>query len=386
MPRLKAYHIFVFLLVIGCDQKSLTETPSDPKPNIIFILIDDLGKEWISSYGAENIITPNIDALATGGTKFNNVYCMPQCTPSRVTFLTGQYPYRHGWVNHWDVPRWGGGAHFDETLNPSVAIEMKKAGYVTCIAGKWQIDDFRVEPKALTNNGFDDFCMWTGFETGIAASAERYQEPYLFTSGGSKTYHDQFGPEVFNEFIKSFITTNKDSSFFVYYPMVLTHTPFVNTPDSKAESNLDKHKAMVEYTDKMVGEIVNLVDELEIRDNTLIILTSDNGTSRQISGMRYGKMVKGAKSQLSEAGVCIPFIASWPNELKSNTTSDALIDFSDLYPTLIDLANLELDSSNQVIDGKSFKTVLTENQPHSNRTWIMSMGGGNHARLTEKRG
>ena len=72
---------------------------------------------------------------------FNNVYSMPQCTPSRVTLLTGQYPFRHGWVNHWDVPRWGGRAHFDETMNPSLGIEMKKAGYVTAIAGKWQIDD-----------------------------------------------------------------------------------------------------------------------------------------------------------------------------------------------------------------------------------------------------
>lgn len=383
MPRVKAFHIFALLLVIGCDQKSLTETPGDPKPNIIFILIDDLGKEWISSYGAENIRTPNIDALAAAGTKFNNVYCMPQCTPSRVTFLTGQYPYRHGWVNHWDVPRWGGGAHFDESLNPSVGLELKKAGYMTCIAGKWQIDDFRVEPKSLTNNGFDAYCMWTGYETGIPASAERYQDPYLFTSDGSQTYQDQFGPDVFNEFIKSFITTYRDSSFFVYYPMVLTHTPFVNTPNSKAENDLDRHKAMVDYTDKMVGKIVSLIDALEIRDNTLIILTTDNGTSRQISGLRNGKMVKGAKSQLSEAGVCVPFIASWPNQLKSNAISEALIDFSDLYPTLIDLANSEVGSSSQVIDGKSFKKVLTDNQPHSDRSWIMSMGGGNYARLTE---
>ena len=89
------------------------------KPNIIFILLDDLGKEWISCYGGENIKTPHIDKLASSGIKFSNVYSMPQCTPSRVCFLTGQYPFRNGWVNHWDVPRWGLG-YFDWNKNPSI--------------------------------------------------------------------------------------------------------------------------------------------------------------------------------------------------------------------------------------------------------------------------
>ena len=94
---------------------------------MLLFLVDDLGKEWISAYGAEDISTPHIDALVRSGLSFKNVYSMPQCTPTRVTLLTGQYPFRHGWVNHWDVPRWGGQAHFDETLNPSLGMEMKKA-------------------------------------------------------------------------------------------------------------------------------------------------------------------------------------------------------------------------------------------------------------------
>jgi arylsulfatase A-like enzyme len=79
------------------------------KPNIVFIMVDDLDKEWIASYGGENVTTPNIDRLADGGIRFLNVYSMPQCTPTRATLLTGQYPFRYGWVNHWDVPRWGRG-------------------------------------------------------------------------------------------------------------------------------------------------------------------------------------------------------------------------------------------------------------------------------------
>jgi len=120
------------------------------RPNIIFIMVDDLGKEWISCYGAEDIETPNLDKLARTGMRFENAYSMPQCTPSRATLLTGQYPWRTGWVNHWDVPRWGAG-YFDWKLreNMTFARIMKTAGYATAAVGKWQINDFRVTPDAI---------------------------------------------------------------------------------------------------------------------------------------------------------------------------------------------------------------------------------------------
>lgn len=383
-------HLFFLLgiiLLISCTTQR--ELESETQPNIVFILVDDLGKEWISSYGAQEIHTPHIDALADSGIKFTNVYGMPQCTPTRLTILTGQYPFRHGWVNHWDVPRWGGGAHFDETVNPSIGLQLKKAGYSTCIAGKWQIDDFRVEPDALLRNGFDEFCMWTGYESGIEASAERFQDPYLFTKEGSKTYTNQFGPDVFVDFIEEFIHKNKDEPFFVYYPMVLTHTPFVNTPDEEADNNLGKHKAMVRYTDKMTGRIVEALESAGVRDNTLIIWTTDNGTTGQISAMRFDKLVKGAKMKNSEAGTCLPFIANWPAQIKEGRTSDALIDFSDFYPTFSDLAGLEpkseiiLNGKSEHIDGLSFKNVLINPASTSSRDWILSMGGANRAKLTE---
>ena len=111
------------------------------KPNILFIMVDDLGKDWISCYGADEINTPNIDRLAKGGIKFHNAWSMPQCTPTRATLLTGQYPWRTGWVNHWDVPRWGVG-YFDWANYTTFANVMKSADYSTAIAGKWQINDF----------------------------------------------------------------------------------------------------------------------------------------------------------------------------------------------------------------------------------------------------
>ena len=176
----------LLLSIIACTRSESEESTQRP-PNILLIMVDDLGKEWVNAYGAEDVQTPNVDQLALEGTLFNHVYSMPQCTPTRLSLLTGHYPFRHGWVNHWDVPRWGGGCHYDPERNPSLGRMMKKMGYKTAIAGKWQVSDFRVEPEVLKNHGFDSYCMWTGYETGIPASAERFHDPYIHTSEGSKT-------------------------------------------------------------------------------------------------------------------------------------------------------------------------------------------------------
>jgi arylsulfatase A-like enzyme len=173
---------------------------SGEQPNIILILADDLGKEWVSAYGAEDVQTPYIDELAETGMCFENAYVMPQCTPTRLSLLTGQYPYRHGWVNHWDVPRWGGGAHYDWNRNPSLARMIRNAGYATAVAGKWQINDFRVQPDAMVEVGFDEYCMWTGGEGGNAPSNERYWNPYIHSKEGSRIFEDAYGPDVFTVF------------------------------------------------------------------------------------------------------------------------------------------------------------------------------------------
>ncbi len=382
--------LFSLFLLSTCKESRLVQAQANVLPNILLFLVDDLGKEWIGCYGAEDIQTPNIDALARSGMLFHNVYSMPQCTPTRVTLLTGQYPFRHGWVNHWDVPRWGGGAHFDETVNPSLVKELKAAGYRTAIAGKWQIDDFRVEPDALLRNGYDAYCMWTGYESGNPASAERYHDPYIFTKEGSRTYEGKFGPDVFRDFITNFIRADRAQPMFIYYPMVLTHPPLVNTPDESANEPLEKHKAMVRYTDKITGEIVKALEVAGIRENTLIIWTTDNGTSRGIEGTLSGRKISGGKGQTSEPGISAPFIASWPAQIRPHQACHALIDFTDILPTCLDIAGTAPTkeardrSDGEKIDGKSFKDALLGNCQMSQREWIMAMGGGNNARLTDQ--
>ena len=252
---------------------STTEASNPKKPNILFIMIDDLGKDWVSCYGADDIKTPNIDSLAKGGMKFHNAYSMGSCSPSRTTLLTGKYPFRTGWVSHWDVPRWGVG-YFDwkKKENTTFARLMKDLGYATAIAGKWQINDFRVEPNALKKHGFDDWALWTGFETGNPASDKRYQDPYINTpESGSRTYKGKFGPDIYTERLIQFMRKNKDEPMCLYYPMPLLHRPFVATPDEpNAKDRIDRHKAMVRYVDKMVGQLVDELNNLSIRDNTII--------------------------------------------------------------------------------------------------------------------
>jgi arylsulfatase A-like enzyme len=347
------------------------------KPNILFILVDDLGKEWISCYGADVISTPNIDALATSGMIFHNAYSMPQCTPSRVTILTGKYPWRNGFVNHWDVPRWGVG-YFDwkQKENTTFARLLKDLGYSNCAAGKWQINDFRIEPEAMKKHGFDDWAMWTGFETGNPASSMRYMDAYVNSPDGSKTYGGIFGPDLYANYLIEFMKQHRDRPMCLYFPMALTHTPLVATPDEPgAEHPIDKHKAMVRYMDKLVGLLLATLDELNLRERTIIFFTTDNGSTRGISGFLNGQEVEGGKGTETESGVNAPFIVNCPGLVPSGVETDALTDFSDLFPTFVELAGGSVPDD-LMIDGVSIAPVILGKQKDTKREWIMALGHG----------
>jgi len=362
-------------VVLAIPATGSAREPCD-RPNIIFIMVDDLGKEWVSCYGAEEIVTPHVDALAAGGMKFNNAYSMPQCTPTRATLLTGQYPWRTGWCNHWDVPRWGAGCHFDWRHNVTFARQLRKAGYATAAAGKWQINDFRVTPDAMKKHGFDEWCMWTGYESGNRPSGARYWNAYIHTNQGSKTYEDRFGCDVFVDFLIDFLTRNRSRPMLLYFPMALTHGPLTNTPaEPDVTEKVDKHKAMVRYTDAALGRLVRAVDELGIRNNTVIIWSTDNGTSGGISGRMGGRLVRGGKAKLTENGVCEPFIVNAPGLVPAGVETDALTDFTDLLPTFCELAGAELPEGVE-IDGRSIAPVILGRDVSGPREWIMALGHG----------
>ena len=368
--------MYSFLLISGCSGEK-------QPPNILFIMVDDLGPEWISAYGAEDIETPTIDRLAREGMLFTKAYSMPQCTPTRVTLLTGQYPFRHGWTNHWDVPRWGAGAHFDSKLNMAFPRLFQEAGYATAAAGKWQINDFRVQPEAMARHGFNDYAMWTGYESMNPPSAERYENAYIHTQEGSRTYEGKFGPDVYTDFLIEFMREHKDEPMLLYFPMALTHPPLVPTPhEPEAKGMLERHSAMVRYMDFLVGRLVHALEELQLRHNTYIFFTTDNGTSRGIEGTLNGRKVMGGKGSLGENGMRAPFIVSAPGHIPEGSTADVLIDFTDLFPTFAELANLSIPDS-IALDGHSFAATLRDPESKGARDWVLSMGFG-PARLTEE--
>ncbi|MCA9194920.1 MAG: sulfatase-like hydrolase/transferase, partial [Planctomycetales bacterium] len=301
----------------------------------------------------------------------------------RATLLTGQYPFRHGWVNHWDVPRWGAGCHFDPQHNVTFARQLKSVGYSTCIVGKWQINDFRVQPQILREHGFDFWCMWSGWETGNPPSGERYWDPFVVTSEGFRgTKHGEFGPDVYNAYLLDFIEQHRDEPFMAYYPMALTHGPLVATPhEPDAKSTMDKHLAMVRYTDYLIGRLTAKLDELHLREKTVLVFTTDNGTSGGIEGHMAGRVVDGGKAKLTENGPRQPFIVSCPGSIPSGTITDCLTDFTDLMPTFCDLAGAPLPTD-QTMDGHSLARVFFGEEKDGPREWIMAMGFG-PARLDE---
>ncbi len=373
------------------------------RPNIVFIMADDLGREWLSCCGSEGHETPNIDALAAGGVQFDTCYATPLCTPTRTQLLTGRYGFRvqwsldgndvtggpeerleePGWINHWDVPRWGG-KYFDWEKEITFARVLRDAGYATAIAGKWQINDLRDHPDALARHGFDEHCAWTGYETGNPPSGERYWDPFLQWNGERKTHAGAFGPDLFCDFTVDFIRRNREQPFLAYVPMALTHTPFVKTPLNRDTLEVDPKTpeakralfaGMVDYTDHVVGRIIDGLDELGLREDTIVIFTTDNG-SPGVSCRAWGRDVRGGKSRITESGIHVPLIANCPGRIPAGLTTDALVDFSDILPTFAEVAQADLPSVH--IDGQSFAPALY-GQAFEERQWIHSQLGGKRA-------
>lgn len=369
--------LLLLAVTLGFLAAADSSARAQERPNLIYIMADDLGIDWIGCYGADHQ-TPNIDRLAEQGVRFDNVWCNPICTPTRLTLLTGKYPFRTGWTDHHDVPRWGGKG-FDWERHVCWARVLRGAGYATAIGGKWQVNDFRDHPDALARHGFDEHCIWTGYETGNAPpSDERYWDPYLITNGARATHRGEFGPKVINDFLVDFIQRHRDRPFAVYYPLLLPHGPFIPTPDNTNDPPATKkarYAGMVSYVDELVGRIVATVDRLGLAENTFLVFTCDNGSP--IGGRRDGKPYPNGKGKVSDVGAHVSFVVRAPflTGGKVGEIRDDLIDFSDVYPTLVELAGAEMPSGAK-FDGRSIVGLVDGSaKPTAKRAWIYSQRG-----------
>lgn len=337
---------------------------ADERPNIVLILADDIGIEGLGCYGGTSYKTPRLDKLAADGIRFTHAYSQPLCTPTRVQIMTGKYNQRN----------W----HSFGILDPkerTFGHLMKDAGYRTCIAGKWQLQSYDPPdfPNAdrrrglgmkVTDAGFEEHSLFHSWHTEDKGS--RYANPTLYENGNLYENLDgRYGPDNDVEFILDFMKRFKNEPMFVYYPMALPHWPMVPTPDSeewkdssrRLEESTDYFADMVNYMDKVVGQVVDGITTLGLRENTIVIFYGDNGTDRRITSQFRGQAIQGGKATPVQSGIRVPLIVNWPGTIQPGQTPDDLIDATDFLPTLAELADVEVPE-NWGHEGISFAPQL----------------------------
>ena len=414
--NLKTYVLAFGFIFVGCNQKNEVKPP----PNIIYILADDLGYGELGVYGQTKIKTPNIDALAKNGMLFTQHYSgAPVCAPARYVFVTGKHAghsYIRGndeWGERGEVWNYEKAFH-DPNLEgqrpikkntPTIGNQLKNAGYATSIIGKWGLGAPLTE--GIPNlKGFDYFygynCqrqahnlypshLWENTNKILLnnelisprTKLDSLADPYLEQSYSKFTQQD-YAPQKMQEKALDFITKNKDQPFFMYYASPLPHLPLqVPKKDveeykkvfGKEEPYLGNqsyfpnrnpkaaYAAMITYLDNQVGEIVALLKEEGIYENTVIFFSSDNGpTYLGVVDFNYFESSKPftngfgrTKGFLYEGGIRVPLIASWPNHIEPGSKSNHISAFYDLMPTLCDIAGT---AAPEAIDGISFKSTL----------------------------
>jgi arylsulfatase A len=355
------------------------------QPNIILILADDVGCEPIGAYGGERWKTPHIDALAESGMRFDYCFSMPVCHPTRLCLMTGKYPFRM-------KSGWGTFPRAEE--KQSLAAVLKQAGYRTAIAGKWQLCLMKKDTDQPARMGFDEWSVF-GWHEGA-----RYHEPMIYQNGRVRTdTRGKYGPELYVEFLGDFMERSSKAKkpFFAYYSMALAHdvTDDLRTqvPYVPGKDRWMDYGEMIESMDLMVGKLMARLDQLGLRENTLVFFTGDNGTARRsklrhiskrkyeqenVYSVRKGQRVPGGKGTLLDIGTNVPLIASWTGKIKAGSRADELVDFSDWLPTLAELAGAKLERET---DGISFSGTLLQSGRRRARSYAFSERKGGKAWL-----
>lgn len=358
------YRMLRLFLAFACLLSLLSTGDASEKPNILFIMADDVGIEGLSCYGSDSYQTPHLDRLAAEGMRFTHAYSQPLCTPTRVQLMTGKYNQRN-WL-------------YFGILDPkerTFGHLMQDAGYKTCIAGKWQLQSYdppdwpnadrrRGTGMKVADAGFDEWSLYHSWETEDKGS--RYANPSFDRNGElSEELTGQYGPDTSVEFLLNSFERYSDEPLFAYYAMALPHWPMVPTPDSeewkdesrRLEESTDYFPDMVHYMDKVVGQLVDGLDKIGQRENTIVIFYSDNGTDARVTSQFRGEAIPGGKASPRQTGVRVPLIANWPGKIKAGQVSNDLVDASDFLPTFADLAGISLPED-WVHDGISLDPAL----------------------------
>jgi arylsulfatase A len=334
-------------LMIGslawAEEAAVPKATESSKPNIIFILSDDLGVDILSCFGSDQYKTPHLDALAAGGMKFTHTYAAPLCGPSRALIMTGRCAFRTGAVNQ---DKTGGINPEQETMMPKI---LKGAGYVTASFGKW--GQLALTPGAF---GFDEYLNFKG--SGIFWNTQPKGKEYDLNGKPVELKDKEYMPDLMHKLAVDFITRNQDKPFYLYYPMSHIHGDILATPDSKEGATAKELYAdNIVYHDKLVGQLIAELEKLKLREKTLIVYVGDNGTAKGGAELSTvgGKKIDGSKGSMLEGGSLVPMIVNWPGTTPAGRVCPDMIDFSDYVPTFAAVAGAKLPE-NVVIDGQSF--------------------------------
>ena len=373
-------HIIILLLVFPALGVSAVE-----RPNILIILTDDQGTIDANCYGSTDLRTPNIDRLAATGVRFTQAYAHTVCCPARAALMTGRHPQRGG-VHHWTQGDLNGPDGINMALGEvTLAEALKPAGYRTALYGKWHLGAHRdFGPK---KQGFDEFF---GIRDGFI---DNYNHYFLHGSGFHDLYEGikpvkapgKYFPELMVQRSLKFIMQNKDRPFLLYVPFNIPHYPeqalkrFEAVYKDIADPARRSYAAIVSTTDHYIGQIIDKLEALGLRENTIIIFMSDNGHSEETGnrirvdnhrsgypkghfygasgGGSTGKWI-GQKGSFLEGGVRVPAIISYPAKLPKGEVRGQIITAMDWFPTVLDLCGVQQPSNSPKLDGHSVLPLI----------------------------
>ncbi|WP_373522021.1 arylsulfatase [Aquiflexum sp.] len=409
------FPIFVIYLW-SCNSPKVDEINDEIKPNIIFILADDLGYGDLGITGQTKIETPYLDRLAKEGMLFTNHYTgTTVCAPSRSALLTGLHTGHTPVRGNFEVQP-EGQYPLPDTLM-TLPRAMKNAGYVTGAFGKWGLG-FVGTSGDPNNQGFDQF-----FGYNCQRYAHRYYPEYLWENdqkvylrGNDWTKKETYAPEIIHGESLKFIESNKENPFFMFVPMVIPHAELAVEQDEVFEKYRNRfgdekehiapaggdygpdmnipgyqsvkfpratYATMVENLDRQVGEIIEKLEMLGIRENTIIVFASDNGPhfegGNEPDFFNSNGIYRGYKRDLYEGGIKTPLIVNWPNKIKAGSTTDHISAFWDLMPTFLELSGKKIDVQ---IDGISLAPTLLgkpDQIKHDYLYWEFVEQGGKQA-------
>jgi len=373
------------LLAISFVISCTPEKKENTKPNVIIIYADDQGAIDLNSFGAKDLVTPNMDKLVNSGIKFTQFYGAPICSPSRAGLLTGKTPQRAG------VPG-NVSSLSDEDGMPTEQFTMaemfKEAGYKTAHIGKWHLG--QAKDKQPNAQGFD---YSFGHLVGCIDSYSHFfywegpNRHDLYRNGEEVFYPGQYFPELMVQEASKFMTENRDEPFFIYYAMNTPHYPYQGSPEwlkyyneKGVEYPRNLYAAFISTMDDKVGELLNKLDELGLRDNTIIVYQSDNGYStegRAHFGGGSAGVYRGSKFSLFEGGIRVPAAISWPAKFKSDEVRSQIAVNADWMPTLAELCGIKIDNSD--LDGKSLVPILEDKSQESNHNQFCWKNGDSWA-------